>query len=248
MPTPLRCFRCQAYGHKAMTCHSKERCRCCAGEHKAEACPNKDKPTCASCKGMHEAGSKLCPRYIQCKSALKLASTEKIGFKQAFRQVKKVGTVQAAPAAVPDSVDIQVASSSVEEATGAVAEVVAAPVSVQGRGKGNGKSSVYRAGTSAVEPAVVQAIVVGPVAEQVAVDKVAPIQVSAGVQMESGAASVDQSSSSRGVSTEDIMSKFLTIMINILTACNIDNKILDAVVQAARACLSLSSCIGNTVM
>ena len=135
-----------------------------------------------------------------------------------------------------------------EEATGAVAEVVAAPVWVQGRGKGNGKSSVYRAGSSTIEPAVVQAIVVGPVAEQVALDKIAPAQVSAGAQIESGAASVDQSSSSRGVSVEDIMSKFLTIMTNILTACNIDNKILDAVVQAARACLSLSSCMSSTVM
>lgn len=33
VPPPLRCFKCQKYGHVAAICKGKQRCGRCAGEH-----------------------------------------------------------------------------------------------------------------------------------------------------------------------------------------------------------------------
>ena len=58
---PVRCYRCQEYGHIANSCENEERCEKCSESHKG-GCKGKIK--CYNCKGSHGAGVRDCPVYV----------------------------------------------------------------------------------------------------------------------------------------------------------------------------------------
>ncbi|XP_071092548.1 uncharacterized protein [Haliotis cracherodii] len=49
VPNPLRCFKCQHFGHGAKSCTAKTRCSRCSGPHEGTECTNEIK--CANCSG-----------------------------------------------------------------------------------------------------------------------------------------------------------------------------------------------------
>ena len=59
-PPPLRCFKCQRFGHLAGGCTSKSRCLVCGGEHLKESCNRTNSPRCANCGKDHIASSRDC--------------------------------------------------------------------------------------------------------------------------------------------------------------------------------------------
>ena len=64
IPNPVRCYRCQGYGHVASSCGRTERCaRCSATGHKSSSC-TAPKPRC-TCGGEHEAWSRECPKLAK---------------------------------------------------------------------------------------------------------------------------------------------------------------------------------------
>ncbi len=67
---PLRCFKCQKFGHGARTCKGGHRCASCAGSHYITSCTVKDF-RCANCGGAHRAWSHTC---IHFKEALVISS------------------------------------------------------------------------------------------------------------------------------------------------------------------------------
>ena len=59
VPYPIRCYRCQAYGHIASRCRGQERCgRCSSLGHNSASC--EASPRC-TCGGDHEVWSGKCP-------------------------------------------------------------------------------------------------------------------------------------------------------------------------------------------
>lgn len=61
-PPPLRCFKCQAFGHSARKCRSeREICICGYPPHHPNPCPNP--PKCPNCNEAHNAKSKECQEY-----------------------------------------------------------------------------------------------------------------------------------------------------------------------------------------
>ncbi|QRV86981.1 Reverse transcriptase from transposon X-element protein [Ceratobasidium sp. AG-Ba] len=68
---PIRCMKCQKYGHKAGGCQAKQdTCSKCAGNHRQSACPNPGKTTCANCKSEeHPAWHRKCVAYEKAKVA-----------------------------------------------------------------------------------------------------------------------------------------------------------------------------------
>ena len=62
IPKPLRCFKCNSFGHVASYCRGRERCSNCGGEDKYNEC-NADTAKCPNCGGNHSANDKVCPRY-----------------------------------------------------------------------------------------------------------------------------------------------------------------------------------------
>ncbi|XP_045105292.1 uncharacterized protein LOC123500718 [Portunus trituberculatus] len=63
---PLRCFRCQRFGHHRASCTLPSRCGVCAGQHETEECINKHKAgeqttaKCPNCQQSHHAWNKNC--------------------------------------------------------------------------------------------------------------------------------------------------------------------------------------------
>jgi len=59
IPSPMRCFKCQRFGHISKFCKNKEICSLCAQEHHEGDC--KDPKHCVNCNGDHSSNSKNCP-------------------------------------------------------------------------------------------------------------------------------------------------------------------------------------------
>lgn len=82
IPRPIRCFRCQQYGHKTTDCKAnKEKCAGCGGEHTYEDCKTKHINICPNCKGEHQAGSKDCPKYQLVQEVLETSVKKNVLFK-----------------------------------------------------------------------------------------------------------------------------------------------------------------------
>ena len=76
-PEPLRCFKCQKFGHHKSACNSGHICAVCSCRHETEVCIRKFQagqrttPRCPNCKGNHPAWNRRCPiRLSKIQSAL----------------------------------------------------------------------------------------------------------------------------------------------------------------------------------
>jgi len=86
IPNPLRCFKCQMYGHGSNHCNGLERCSKCGENHRLEVC-TAGKPHCIHCKTEHAASDRNCPKYVLEKLISKVKYTENISFQEARRRV-----------------------------------------------------------------------------------------------------------------------------------------------------------------
>ena len=70
-PEPLRCFRCQRYGHHQHSCERPLRCGMCSGNHASEICLAKYKAgqkiahRCPNCDQPHHSWNPACPARAQ---------------------------------------------------------------------------------------------------------------------------------------------------------------------------------------
>ncbi|XP_048252611.1 uncharacterized protein LOC125380895 [Haliotis rufescens] len=81
VPNPLRCFKCQHFGHGAKSCTAKTRCSRCSGPHEGTECTNEIK--CANCSGKHLSSSKSCPIFDHESKILKIKHTNNISYSDA---------------------------------------------------------------------------------------------------------------------------------------------------------------------
>jgi len=91
VPKPLRCFRCQHYGHSVGFCRLKVVCSGCSGNHSFAECPDKTNKKCANCGQGHSAADRNCPLYIKTQTALRIRAQQNVPFADA---VNKVGELQ----------------------------------------------------------------------------------------------------------------------------------------------------------
>ena len=89
VPSPLRCFKCQQFGHHQDNCKRTKVCgRCAQADHQDSACTNEIK--CANCNAKHTAYSKDCPRWIKEKEIQRVRTEQKISFPEARKIVEGV--------------------------------------------------------------------------------------------------------------------------------------------------------------
>ena len=82
IPNPLRCYKCQRYGHGKNFCRSQERCSNCGDlNHSQTEC--KSDSFCIICSGPHPANSKDCPQWKKEKEIIKIKFTQKITYPEA---------------------------------------------------------------------------------------------------------------------------------------------------------------------
>ncbi|GFT99262.1 uncharacterized protein TNCV_73581 [Trichonephila clavipes] len=62
IPNPLRCFRCQRFGHSQTSCRGQLTCsRCASAGHSSTDCTLE--PKCINCSQSHPSNSQLCPKW-----------------------------------------------------------------------------------------------------------------------------------------------------------------------------------------
>lgn len=85
IPSPMRCFKCQKFGHTSIKCTSEQICVCGKPIHEGRSCT---KPvTCVNCGGEHPARSKDCPKYKEELEIQRIKVTEKISYFDAKKKV-----------------------------------------------------------------------------------------------------------------------------------------------------------------
>ncbi|XP_061170361.1 uncharacterized protein LOC133179681 [Saccostrea echinata] len=86
VPNPLRCFKCQRFGHGQSNCKASEACfKCGEEEHDGKSC-QKD-PKSRNCKGGHMASSKHCPIWKKEKEIQKVKVEKRIPYSEAKKLV-----------------------------------------------------------------------------------------------------------------------------------------------------------------
>lgn len=92
VPPPLRCFKCQRFGHVAAVCKGKQRCGRCGGEHEYGRCDEGAKLKCCNCGGEHSSA------YRGCEVSKKAAEVQRIRVSQgmSYAEAAKVvsGNIQ----------------------------------------------------------------------------------------------------------------------------------------------------------
>ena len=86
VPNPIRCFKCQKFGHGKGQCKGKLKCfKCGAEDHEGFDCKNN--PKCSNCGQPHMASSKDCQHFIREKEIQKIKSEKNISYPEARRFV-----------------------------------------------------------------------------------------------------------------------------------------------------------------
>ncbi|XP_035989752.1 uncharacterized protein LOC118561624 isoform X2 [Fundulus heteroclitus] len=90
IPPPLRCYKCQRYGHTANVCKGKQRCGRCGGEHSYGECGN-NPVKCCNCGGNHTAAYAGCMVRKEAAEIQKVKIDKRITYAEAVKEVKNIG-------------------------------------------------------------------------------------------------------------------------------------------------------------
>ncbi|XP_055928782.1 uncharacterized protein LOC129959908 [Argiope bruennichi] len=86
IPNPLRCFKCQRFGHSKINCRGTLTCASCAGkDHDSEQCNAPEK--CVNCGGCHTSFSRVCERWKVEKQITSIKFKESISYPEARKKV-----------------------------------------------------------------------------------------------------------------------------------------------------------------
>ena len=85
IPRPLRCRKCQQYGHHESKCSSNIKCTRCGQDHKRTDCPDTAITLCSNCAGPHNADDRKCPKYITIQKTLEIRAREGVQYREAYK-------------------------------------------------------------------------------------------------------------------------------------------------------------------
>ena len=93
IPNPLRCFKCQRFGHHINTCKKTKVCaRCGKSDHDDRTC--EASACCVNCKGGHSAFSKDCSEWKKEKAIQQVKTLNKVTFPEARKIVEASGSTR----------------------------------------------------------------------------------------------------------------------------------------------------------
>lgn len=92
IPPPLRCYKCQRFGHIVAVCKGKKRCSKCGGDHDYDEC-DKDRNHSCNCGGEHSAAYQGCEVSKRVKEVKRIKTTEGIRYSEAVKMVPRVKVI-----------------------------------------------------------------------------------------------------------------------------------------------------------
>ena len=88
IPNPLRCYKCQKYGHSQTACSRTPVCaRCSKPGHDDKDC--RDNEHCINCNGDHPAFSRDCPEWRRQRDITRLKFEKNVSFAEAQQLLKQ---------------------------------------------------------------------------------------------------------------------------------------------------------------
>ena len=87
---PLRCYKCQRYGHVADSCRGNQKCAKCGGEHSIKEC-RAEAPKCPNCGGDHGAAYRWCEYTIKARTVQAVKERENVSYAEAVKRVTREG-------------------------------------------------------------------------------------------------------------------------------------------------------------
>lgn len=88
IPSPLRCYKCQKFGHSQNNCSFASLCANC-GQNLHEDQPCTRLSLCVNCNGTHSARSRDCPKYKEEFKIQEIRTSQKISFAEAKRKYRE---------------------------------------------------------------------------------------------------------------------------------------------------------------
>jgi hypothetical protein len=85
---PWQCFRCQRFGHSAISCRSAPCCVKCGGAHSIKDCTTTGAPHCCNCGGEHTASYGGCKFMKEAQEVEKVRTRQGITYGDALRAVR----------------------------------------------------------------------------------------------------------------------------------------------------------------
>ncbi|XP_018576628.1 uncharacterized protein LOC108915146 [Anoplophora glabripennis] len=85
VPPPMRCFKCQKFGHTSLRCQEEQICICGKPLHVGSPC--EEPLTCINCNGSHSARSRNCPIYKQETAIQEIKVKENISYFEAKKRI-----------------------------------------------------------------------------------------------------------------------------------------------------------------
>ncbi|GFV77678.1 uncharacterized protein TNCV_1574271 [Trichonephila clavipes] len=86
IPNPLRCFKCQRFGHSRNSCRGQLTCsRCASVGYSSTDCTLESK--CINCSQLHTTDSKLCPKWKTEKQIQEIKTNKNISYFEARKLI-----------------------------------------------------------------------------------------------------------------------------------------------------------------
>ncbi len=89
IPPPIRCYRCQRYGHIAAVCKGKQRCPKCGGDHRIENCEENAQYKCCNCGGQHRVTYSGCNVRKRAVEIEQMKVVDNISYAEAVKKVQE---------------------------------------------------------------------------------------------------------------------------------------------------------------
>lgn len=89
VPGPVRCYKCQRYGHIAKVCRGKQRCGKCGGDHEYGQCGDSVVRKCCNCGGDHTAAYGGCPVRKKAVAVQQVRSSRNLSYADAVNVVQR---------------------------------------------------------------------------------------------------------------------------------------------------------------
>ncbi|XP_045913420.1 uncharacterized protein LOC123975742 [Micropterus dolomieu] len=94
VPKPMRCYKCQEFGHMANVCKGKRRCARCSGDHEYGKCGEEVRPKCCNCGGNHSVAFWGCEVMKKEVKVQQIKLKENISYVEAVKRTEQEKTNQ----------------------------------------------------------------------------------------------------------------------------------------------------------
>ena len=92
IPNPIRCHKCQKFGHTKFSCRKNEVCNKCGKETDSQECMNEAK--CVNCQGNHASNDKTCPKWKDENEIQRIKVESGISYTDAKKQLEIFNSVK----------------------------------------------------------------------------------------------------------------------------------------------------------